>query len=110
SVAEHALWSLYRGKKGGIEASEISVDNLHARSANIRRRSYILIGKYDESFYRHIGFLRSRIYSELDVYAREGLALTLATTYRYNPEIEGLVSEWFESEEVEVVRMALLPH
>lgn len=110
SVAEHALWALHRAKKGDIAHSSISLETLLARSPNIRRRTYLLVCKHKRTYEESIEYLHSRIYSEGDVYAREGLALGLALTSRYPEHLEDEIAEWYEREEQDLVRLALLPH
>lgn len=110
SVAEHALWALHRAPKGRIEHSELSLETLHTRAPNVRRRTYLLIGKHRDSYDEHIEFLQSRIAIELDTYAREGLAQTIAPYTRFHPAMEQIIVEWFVNEHNHVVRLALLPH
>lgn len=110
SVAEHALWALHRAKTGDSMDSSISLETLLARSPNIRRRAYLLVCKHKRTYDESLEYLHSRIYSERNVYAREGLALGLAVTSRYPEHLGDEIAEWYEREEQELVRLALLPH
>ena len=110
SVAEHALWALHRAKRADSAQSSFSLETLLSRAPNVRRRGYLLACKHEASYTKSAESLRARIHSEGDVYAREGLALGLAPIRRYREHLAEEIGEWYEREEAEQVRLALLPH
>lgn len=110
SVAEHALWALHRASGGEGAHTSIALEALSSRAPNVRRRAYLLACKYETHYTERVEYLHSRIQSEAHVYAREGLALGLAPINRYPEHLTDDIADWYENEEEELVRLALLPH
>jgi hypothetical protein len=107
-VAEYSIWSLFMSGTADRSAVQLRPAEVGTRNPHIRRWYYRLMAKSAPDVIANSDFFKSRIATERNVIAREGLAAGLGRNYV--PELAADMLTWFMLEEDELVRLALAPH
>jgi class 3 adenylate cyclase len=109
AVSEYSIWSVVRSPDGGLADIEVGPGEFAARTPQVRRWLYRLLGKDPGNLAIYADFIAERIERESDPRAREGLALALGAEVPPAPLVEA-ICEWAASEEDPLTKVALGDH
>ncbi len=107
-VAQYSIYAMWRSPRLTFDRLGFTLDTLQVRPPDVRRWAYRLLCKQQKSVSKNRDLFQQIIKSESDGAALEGLALGLRDLWYDGIEVS--MVDWFNSEQDERVKFAILEH